>query len=115
MASFPQQGSASIEIEAKPDAVWTLVADVTRMGELSPECVRVEWTDEAATNCEVGDEFHGHKPDGNHRTGHAVCRHRMRAGARFRVRSAPDSRHATCWRFETDRNRHPLTESLTHR
>lgn len=39
MTEFPEHGSASIEINASPEAVWALVTDITRMGEYSPECV----------------------------------------------------------------------------
>ena len=35
-----QHGRASIEIAAPPQAVYDLIADVTRMGEWSPECYR---------------------------------------------------------------------------
>jgi dimethylaniline monooxygenase (N-oxide forming) len=33
----------SVTIAAPADAVWDLVADVTRMGEWSPECYRCRW------------------------------------------------------------------------
>lgn len=58
MATFPQQSSASIEVNAAPDVTWQLVADITRMGEWSPECVRAEWED-GANGPEVGAHFHG--------------------------------------------------------
>ena len=35
--------SVSERVSAAPEAVWALVADVPRMGEWSPECVRCEW------------------------------------------------------------------------
>jgi Polyketide cyclase / dehydrase and lipid transport len=60
---FPQQSSASIEIGAAPEAVWRLVADITRMGEWSPECVRAEWED-GATGPAVGAYFHGYNRAG---------------------------------------------------
>lgn len=34
---------ASTHVGAPPEAVWDLVADVTRMGEWSPECYRCRW------------------------------------------------------------------------
>jgi uncharacterized protein YndB with AHSA1/START domain len=33
----------SVTIAAPPDAVWDMVADVTRMGEWSPECYSCRW------------------------------------------------------------------------
>src|SRR4051812_40486319 len=51
--------STSLEIGAPPEAVWDLVADVTRIGEWSPEAVRAEWID-GATGPVVGARFKGH-------------------------------------------------------
>jgi hypothetical protein len=51
--------SASIHINATPDTVYDLIADVRRMGEWSPECVRCEWL-EPATTAAVGARFKAH-------------------------------------------------------
>lgn len=48
---------ASIEIDASPDVVYALVADLPRMGEWSPEATGGEWMD-AGTGA-VGDWFTG--------------------------------------------------------
>ena len=48
--------SVSVEIAAPPDAVYGLVADITRMGEWSPECVSCVWTG-GATGPAVGARF----------------------------------------------------------
>jgi hypothetical protein len=40
------RGEVSIDIAGTPAHVYELVADVTRMGEWSPECRRCEWLDE---------------------------------------------------------------------
>ncbi len=45
-------------IGARPEAVWALVSDVTRMGEWSPECVRCEWLD-GASSAVAGARFKG--------------------------------------------------------
>ncbi|HEX6238393.1 MAG TPA: SRPBCC family protein [Acidimicrobiales bacterium] len=34
---------ASVVVDAPPETVWDLIADVTRMGEWSPECYRCRW------------------------------------------------------------------------
>lgn len=34
-------------VAASPERIYELVADMPRMGEWSPECQRVEWTDGA--------------------------------------------------------------------
>jgi uncharacterized protein YndB with AHSA1/START domain len=62
--AFPQQSSASIEVRAAPEMVWQLVADITRMGEWSPECVRAEW-EGGATGPVVGAHFHGYNRAGS--------------------------------------------------
>lgn len=53
------QGEASVRIDAPPDVVYDVLADVTRMGERSPECYRCEWLD-GATHAEVETRFRGH-------------------------------------------------------
>jgi len=63
MATFPQESTASIEIAAPVETVWDLVADITRMGEWSPECVRADWTD-GATGPFVGAHFRGYNRAG---------------------------------------------------
>ncbi len=50
--------TAEIDIAAPPDAVWDLVSDVTRMGELSPECYRCAWLD-GGTGPREGARFKG--------------------------------------------------------
>jgi uncharacterized protein YndB with AHSA1/START domain len=62
--AFPERGSASIVISAAPEAVWALVADITRMGDWSPECVHAEW-DDGATAPAVGAHFHGKNKAGD--------------------------------------------------
>ncbi len=61
---FPQESSASIEVRAAPGVVWDLVADITRMGEWSPECVRAHWED-GATGPAVGAHFRGYNKAGS--------------------------------------------------
>ena len=51
-------GSASIEINREPAEVFAAIADVTRMGEWSPECVGARWVG-GATGPAVGAEFEG--------------------------------------------------------
>lgn len=50
--------TVDIDIAAPPDAVWDLVSDVTRMGELSPECYRCAWLD-GGTGPREGARFKG--------------------------------------------------------
>src|SRR3954447_7232541 len=50
---------ATTWVDAPPDQVYALVADVTRTGEWSPVCWKVEWL-EGATEARVCARFRGH-------------------------------------------------------
>lgn len=56
-------GGATITIGASADQVWTMVSDVTRMGEWSPETQSAEWLD-GASGPAVGARFRGHNRKG---------------------------------------------------
>src|SRR5207302_7853529 len=57
------EDSETVVIDASPEAVYDLVAELTRMGEWSPECARVAWVD-GATGPAVGARFVGHNRGG---------------------------------------------------
>jgi carbon monoxide dehydrogenase subunit G len=44
------QHSDSVVVAAPPDAVYALVSDVTRVGEISPVCKSGAWNDDARTS-----------------------------------------------------------------
>jgi hypothetical protein len=52
------QGQARIFVAAPPDHVRAMLADVTRMAEWSPECIRCQWLN-SATEAAVGVRFRG--------------------------------------------------------
>lgn len=54
--------SESIHIDARPQAVWDVVSDITRTGEWSPVCQAAWWKD-PATGPQVGAWFHGRNED----------------------------------------------------
>jgi len=39
----PQVDTASVTVEAPAERIWDMLADVTRMGEWSPECTSCRW------------------------------------------------------------------------
>lgn len=39
----PPADEVSVRIAASPEHIWDMIADVTRMGEWSPECFRCRW------------------------------------------------------------------------
>jgi uncharacterized protein YndB with AHSA1/START domain len=51
--------SVTVHMAAPPSEVWALVADVTRIGEFSPETFEGEWL-AGATGPAVGAHFRGH-------------------------------------------------------
>jgi hypothetical protein len=51
-------GSASVAIDRDPATVFSAIADVTRMGEWSPECISGRWVG-GATGAAVGAKFEG--------------------------------------------------------
>ena len=51
-------GSATIVIDRSPTEVWAAIADITRMGDYSPECTAGRWKGDA-TGPAVGAEFEG--------------------------------------------------------
>jgi uncharacterized protein YndB with AHSA1/START domain len=52
------------EVAASPEKVWSLVTDLPRMGEWSPENLGGEWLD-GATCAEVGAKFRGNNKNGD--------------------------------------------------
>jgi len=38
-----QQVSVSVDVAASPEVVWSLISDLARMGQWSPECTGVRW------------------------------------------------------------------------
>ncbi|MFQ5875950.1 MAG: SRPBCC family protein [Dehalococcoidia bacterium] len=53
------QGETQIHLNAPPELVYAMVADVKRMGEWSPECYKCAWLD-GATEAAVGARFRGY-------------------------------------------------------
>ena len=56
MTERKRSDSVSTDIAAPPDRVYALIADITRMGEWSPECYLCTWT-KGATGPAVGARF----------------------------------------------------------
>lgn len=58
MRTIPTSLRTAVTVAAPIDAVWKVVADVTRTGEWSHECRRVEWLD-GASAAALGVRFRG--------------------------------------------------------
>ena len=110
---IPRTGHVDIVVDAPIDAVWNVVTDVTRVGEWSHECRRVEWLD-GATEAAPGVRFRGTNKAGpwtwsrinevlvvdepTHvrvaNRAHAPVSRQQRVAIRARVRRRRDAHHA---------------------
>ncbi|GGM78983.1 hypothetical protein GCM10012275_57020 [Longimycelium tulufanense] len=96
--------SASAEVLAPAERLYTLVSDVTRMGEWSPECTGGEWI--SGEPGRVGSRFHGHNKVGE-QTWTTECEvvsaehpHRFT----WVVLASPADREILTWSFEIESN-----------
>lgn len=109
-----QQGEAQIHINAAPEEVYALVADVTRMGEWSPECYRCEWI-EGATGPTVGARFRGTSKSRFLRWSRTVVVTAAAPGQEFAFSTLLDffNKDSTNWRycFESENGGTAVTES----
>jgi uncharacterized protein YndB with AHSA1/START domain len=63
MGTLPRSGSVEVEVDATPEQVWAVVADITRTGEWSHETQGGEWLD-GATAAVPGARFRGRNHNG---------------------------------------------------
>lgn len=91
---------AETVIEAAPGAVYDLVADVTRMGEWSPECYRCVWVD-GASGAVPGARFRGSNRFGRFRWSRTCEVISARRGEEFAFRTVPMGlfRSSTRWTY----------------
>ena len=100
----PQRGRESIEIAAPPEAVYDLVADITRMGEWSAECYRCVWLDGASTAA-VGTRFRGYNRLGPYRWERTALITTADRGREFSFTTLDDRNGRERWRPESGVNR----------
>ena len=113
MTTYPESSSASVDIDAPPEIVWNLVADITRMGEWSPECYRAEWENGADAPA-VGAHFHGYNRAGTFEWDAPCIVTECEPGKVFAFGVPRDSSLVNNWRFELAANGSgtTLTESF---
>ena len=93
-------------VAAPPETVWDLVADVTRVGEWSPECVKAAWLGEPGRP-QPGARFTGHNRIGNGFEYEVTCvvteSDRPSALAWVVLDDSEDpSRPSSAWRYHID-------------
>jgi len=99
--SDTERVSVERDVAAPPDAVWAMVADITRMGEFSPENVGCEWIGERREPV-VGARFRGTNQNGKRRwktVGTVVTAEPGRAFA-FEITSGP--LRVSRWEYQFD-------------
>jgi uncharacterized protein YndB with AHSA1/START domain len=93
----PTKGSATITIDARPEEVYDLVADVTRMGEWSPECVSCEWLDSPGAE---GSRFRGRNRNGLARWTTTAKVLRAERGVEFTFATLHRNEISTRWTYQ---------------
>jgi hypothetical protein len=95
------QDSYQMVIDSGPERIYGLVCDLPRMGEWSPECQRVEWTDGTIIAAE-GARFVGHNKGGPFGLMRWSRHGRVLAadpGREFAFATEEGGRESTVWRY----------------
>jgi hypothetical protein len=95
------EDSEDIIVHAPAEEIYGLVAELTRMGEWSPECQRVEWED-GATGPAAGARFVGHNRGGPFQLMRWSRRGRVltaEPGREFAFCTEEGGRESTLWRY----------------
>ena len=107
-------GEVEIRVGAPPASVYSLVSDIGRTGEWSPECRHCRWVD-GADGARPGARFRGWNRSGLVRWSRLVEVVAAEPGSAFAFRTLPDrlNRDSTTWsyRFEPDGDGTRLFES----
>lgn len=96
--------SERLVVGASPQRLYELVADLPRMGEWSPECQQVEWTD-GAVGPAPGARFVGHNRGGPGGLVRWSRRGRVLVadpGREFAFVTEEGGRESTVWRYRLD-------------
>jgi hypothetical protein len=112
---YLREDSVSVAVDAPAETIYDLVAEITRMGDWSPETARVEWID-GADGPTVGARFVGHNISGPFhlmkwsRQGTVLAADR---GREFTFATEEGGREGTVWsyRFEAADGGTRVTES----
>jgi uncharacterized protein YndB with AHSA1/START domain len=96
----PTADKAQVEIAAPPETVYALVADVTRMGEWSPECHTCVWKD--GTPGTAGSTFKGSNKNGLMRWSTVAKVLVAEPGKEFTFATQAGNRDSTVWRYHLE-------------
>src|SRR5215210_3649974 len=106
------KAEGKVHVDASPERVYGLVADVTRMGEWSPECYKCEWVD-GASGPETGARFKGSNKQGWMRWSTKAEVEVADPGREFTFSTRSGDKVITRWqyRFESSNGGTDVTES----
>jgi hypothetical protein len=99
-----RQDSESVIVAASPERIYELVADMPRMGEWSPECQQVEWTDGASAPVAEA-RFIGHNRGGPRGVFKWSRRGRVLVadeGREFSFVTEEGGKESTVWRYQLE-------------
>lgn len=100
-------GTVERMVDAPADEVYRLVSDVTRTGERSNECRRVEWLPDGPQEPVAGACFRGHNRSGPARWSRVCEVVEATEGRVFAFRTVPERRDpsrmdSTTWRYDLE-------------
>lgn len=106
--------TVSREIAAPPERVWALIADMTRMGEWSPEATGGRWV-KGAAGPDVGARFRGTNRNGWQRWSTMCTVTECTPGERFTFAVTAGPARVATWSYELEPTAHGcrVTESWT--
>ena len=99
-----RQDSKHTMVAASSRSIYDLVADMPRMGDWSPECQKVEWTDDAVGSA-VGARFIGHNRGGPRGLLRWSRRGRILVadpGREFAFVTEEGGKESTIWRYQLE-------------
>ncbi len=91
----------SIDVDAPPEVVWAILADVTRTPEWSPVCHRCEWID-GHREPVVGARFRGHNRLNGARWSRECVVTAAEPGRLFAFSALFKGQESTRWRYRTE-------------
>ena len=101
MADEQWDQQESVEVDASPQHVWSLVSDVPRTGEWSPVCRRCEWLGDVAEPA-VGSRFVGHNRRGPFRWSRECVITASDPGEEFAFTTLFKGQESTHWRYRLE-------------
>lgn len=116
-SSTGERHGVEVVIAARPESVYELLADITRMGQWSPECVRCRWIGDA-TGAVPGARFRGTSRNRRRRWSTVSTVVDADAGRRFAFDVSYFRLPVARWRYELrpdDRGGTVITEAVDDR